>query len=220
MTYQEKTCEFIEAKCLHVARRVKGCEHLTAVKIVPNDPGLTNWRVEKFIPDDLAFDVATEARSAILREVNAKYALTTTRRRDRHPAFADSGEFYIVERPVRLFDLPGPSPTPLGQPDRPNAKQAADALGAPCLIRSSCHWTGFVPIAAAMAATFLRCSSIAAANSAGELLLATIPIGSRRSRTAGVSATARTSPAIRSRSSDGISRQPKNPITPSKARAG
>src|SRR6185295_15723932 len=82
------------------------------------------------------------------------------------------------------------------------------------------YGVGRAPTAAAILAIRARCSSIAAANSSGVLPRAAMPSGGRRSLRAGLSSTARVSAAMRLRKSDGMSRQPKKPVTPSKVRSG
>ena len=77
-----------------------------------------------------------------------------------------------------------------------------------CLLDRVPHCVGLVPTAFAIAATLARCSSIAAANSAGVLPRATDPMLVSRAFIVGSAAIACTSAAMRSRSSDGISRQP------------
>jgi len=104
----------------------------------------------------------------------------------------------------------------------PSSKMSANSIMIANLARNCRrdHCIGLLPVSFTMDAILARCASIAAENSAGVLALAIWPIAARRSARTGSVATERTSAAIRSRRSVGVSRPPKNPHSPSNASSG
>jgi len=69
--------EFIEARCLEVARMWQGCGNLQSVVVEGVSVGLVNRRVAKFIPSLLP-SADTAARLAIVKNVMSKYRLMDT----------------------------------------------------------------------------------------------------------------------------------------------
>lgn len=66
--------EWLEAECLRCAKKVPGCEELERVLIKRSEKGTGKWHVDKFIPS-LPPNLATAARSAVIKELTAKYLL-------------------------------------------------------------------------------------------------------------------------------------------------
>jgi hypothetical protein len=66
--------QWLEAECLHCAKKVPGCENLQAVIITRSEAGSGAWHIKNFVPV-LPPNVEKEVRLAVIKELAGKYSL-------------------------------------------------------------------------------------------------------------------------------------------------